>query len=482
MQTLDRRSRETAAPPPSPSTPSPRCSATPATPPTRSTGCRSTSPPGEFVCLLGASGCGKSTLLNLVAGLDQPTSGTVTVRGKRTSLMFQESALFPWLTVRGNIELALRLDGVPEVRAQAPRRTSCSRWCTSRTSATSGRTSSPAACASAPRSPARSRRSADILLMDEPFGALDAMTRDLLHDELETLWTRTGLDRAVRDPQRPRGGATRRPRRAAHEPPGPGRRGVRRCDSDRPRRIDSHRGRRRSPRRSPTDSGKRCAAMATLEAELAGLDALELARSAAPEPRASRIWAAHVAEARRDRARARCSGRSSSGAAGSRSTSCPGPVTVFRTLFENFDVYLDGAADHPAARRRWASRSRWSSERVDRRARRPQPDPALGGRLDDHRPADDAVDRVVPGRDRALRAQRERDPVRRSSSARRRRSPTASSPASTTPRRSCCGPRRMLGAKGWTSFRHVVLPAALPDLRRRPQAGLGVRLAQPARR
>ena len=54
---------------------------------------------GEFVCLLGASGCGKSTLLNLVAGLDQPTSGTVDVAADRTGLMFQEAALFPWLTV-----------------------------------------------------------------------------------------------------------------------------------------------------------------------------------------------------------------------------------------------------------------------------------------------------------------------------------------------------------------------------------------------
>src|SRR4029077_17973135 len=63
---------------------------------------------GEFVCVIGASGCGKSTLLNLVAGLDQPTAGTVAVSG-RAALMFQDAALFPWLTVTGNIELALRL-------------------------------------------------------------------------------------------------------------------------------------------------------------------------------------------------------------------------------------------------------------------------------------------------------------------------------------------------------------------------------------
>src|SRR5687768_8281879 len=66
---------------------------------------------GEFVCLVGASGCGKSTLLNLVAGLDRPTSGTVVAQG-RVALMFQEAALFPWLSVQKNVELPLRLRGV----------------------------------------------------------------------------------------------------------------------------------------------------------------------------------------------------------------------------------------------------------------------------------------------------------------------------------------------------------------------------------
>jgi NitT/TauT family transport system ATP-binding protein len=65
----------------------------------------------DFLCVVGASGCGKSTLLNLLAGLDRPTSGTSEVTGG-TALMFQESALFPWLTVSGNVELALRLRGV----------------------------------------------------------------------------------------------------------------------------------------------------------------------------------------------------------------------------------------------------------------------------------------------------------------------------------------------------------------------------------
>src|SRR5216117_1811844 len=72
--------------------------------------------PGEFVCLLGASGCGKSTLLNLVAGLDRPSAGTIDTGQARTTLMFQESALFPWLTARGNVELPLKIRKVPRTQ------------------------------------------------------------------------------------------------------------------------------------------------------------------------------------------------------------------------------------------------------------------------------------------------------------------------------------------------------------------------------
>src|SRR5256886_13243583 len=69
-------------------------------------------PPGEFTCLIGASGCGKSTLLSLVAGLEQPTSGEESTGGGRVPFMFQEPALFPWLTAAGHVELALRARGL----------------------------------------------------------------------------------------------------------------------------------------------------------------------------------------------------------------------------------------------------------------------------------------------------------------------------------------------------------------------------------
>jgi NitT/TauT family transport system ATP-binding protein len=146
---------------------------------------------GEFVCLLGASGCGKSTLLNLVAGLDQPTSGCVEVHAERTGLMFQEAALFPWLTVRGNVEIALKLAGVGRSERR-PRANDLldmvhlGDFAKRMPHELSGGMRQRVALARA------LAQDADVLLMDEPFGALDAMTRDRLHDELETLWTSTG--------------------------------------------------------------------------------------------------------------------------------------------------------------------------------------------------------------------------------------------------------------------------------------------------
>jgi len=146
---------------------------------------------GEFVCLLGASGCGKSTLLNLVAGLDHPTTGSVDVRAARTGLMFQEAALFPWLTVRGNVELALKLAGMPRTQRRARalellEMVHLGDFAKRRPHELSGGMRQRTALARA------LAQDADLLLMDEPFGALDAMTRDLLHDELEALWTATG--------------------------------------------------------------------------------------------------------------------------------------------------------------------------------------------------------------------------------------------------------------------------------------------------
>jgi NitT/TauT family transport system ATP-binding protein len=148
--------------------------------------------PGEFVCLLGASGCGKSTLLNLVAGLDPVSAGSIEVTGGRAALMFQESALFPWLTAAGNIELALRLRGVgkAERRSEAERLLSLVRLegaAHKRAHELSGGMRQRVALARA------LAQEASVLLMDEPFAALDAITRDVLHGELTALWQETGV-------------------------------------------------------------------------------------------------------------------------------------------------------------------------------------------------------------------------------------------------------------------------------------------------
>ncbi|KOG85408.1 ABC transporter ATP-binding protein [Streptomyces varsoviensis] len=148
--------------------------------------------PGEFVCLLGASGCGKSTLLNLVAGLDAPTSGTIEVPGGRPALMFQEHALFPWLTAGRNIELALRMRGVPRAgrRAEAERLLDLVRLGGAygkRVHELSGGMRQRVALARA------LAQDSKVLLMDEPFAALDAITRDVLHGELTRVWEGTEL-------------------------------------------------------------------------------------------------------------------------------------------------------------------------------------------------------------------------------------------------------------------------------------------------
>jgi NitT/TauT family transport system ATP-binding protein len=145
---------------------------------------------GEFVSILGASGCGKSTLLNLVAGLDKPTAGSVHRAGD-PSFMFQEAALFPWLSVERNVELPLKLRKVPraERRARVAElldMVQLTPFAARQPHELSGGMRQRAALARA------LARDAEVLLMDEPFGALDAMTRDILHDELERIWQATG--------------------------------------------------------------------------------------------------------------------------------------------------------------------------------------------------------------------------------------------------------------------------------------------------
>jgi len=167
--------------------------------------------PGEFVCLVGASGCGKTTLLNLVAGLDRPTTGSVSLAfsepgsdadrtvapttsgdGTTTAMLFQDSALFPWLTVAANVELPLRLKGIGRAErcaraADLLERVHLGGFGPKRPHELSGGMRQRAALARA------LAQDAGLLLMDEPFGALDAITRDLLHDELESLWMDRGF-------------------------------------------------------------------------------------------------------------------------------------------------------------------------------------------------------------------------------------------------------------------------------------------------
>jgi NitT/TauT family transport system ATP-binding protein len=148
--------------------------------------------PGEFVCLVGASGCGKSTLLSMVAGLEDPTAGTVHHHGNAAALMFQEPALFPWLTAGQNVELALRLRGVPRGarRLEAERLLSLVRLdglAKKRVHELSGGMRQRVALARA------LAQDSSVLLMDEPFAALDAITRDALHEELTRVWAEVGL-------------------------------------------------------------------------------------------------------------------------------------------------------------------------------------------------------------------------------------------------------------------------------------------------
>ena len=154
--------------------------------------------PGEFLCIVGPSGCGKSTLLHLIAGLHQQTSGEVLLDGSPVQgpgtdrlLIFQELGLFPWLTVAQNVEFGMRMKGIGRAERRDKARhylrlVHLHQFAESYTHQLSGgmrqRVALARALATEP----------DVLLMDEPFAALDAQTRDLLHDELERIWTETG--------------------------------------------------------------------------------------------------------------------------------------------------------------------------------------------------------------------------------------------------------------------------------------------------
>jgi len=146
---------------------------------------------GEFVAVLGASGCGKSSLLNLIAGLLPPTGGWLEVPGDGAAFMFQDANLLPWLSAAQNIELALKLGGIPHpARAARVKEllelVQLAHAGHRKPHELSGGMRQRVALA---RALAQDRQ---VLLMDEPFAALDAITRDLLHEELRSLWARTG--------------------------------------------------------------------------------------------------------------------------------------------------------------------------------------------------------------------------------------------------------------------------------------------------
>jgi NitT/TauT family transport system ATP-binding protein len=151
----------------------------------------------EFVCLIGPSGCGKSTMLNLLAGLDMPSEGEVLAGGAQVQgpdssrvLIFQEAALFPWLNVQANVEFGLKMKGLPraEVERTAARLLAMVHleqfgrsWVHELSGGMKQRVALARALAMDPA----------VLLLDEPFGALDAITRDRLHSELQELWLTT---------------------------------------------------------------------------------------------------------------------------------------------------------------------------------------------------------------------------------------------------------------------------------------------------
>ena len=152
---------------------------------------------GEFICIVGPSGCGKSTLLNLIAGLEKPTEGTITLDGREVLgpgadrvVMFQEPALYPWLNVIDNVKFGMKLAGVPksEQKKRAEKYLKMVHLWDFREYAVhelSGGMKQRTALARALTMDSR------IMLMDEPFSALDKQTINKLRAELEAIWEET---------------------------------------------------------------------------------------------------------------------------------------------------------------------------------------------------------------------------------------------------------------------------------------------------
>jgi NitT/TauT family transport system ATP-binding protein len=152
---------------------------------------------GEFVCLLGPSGCGKSTLLYALAGHVKPTGGTVAIDGRTISgpapdrlLMFQEAALFPWMTVLGNLKFALAARGVPRKEREPRAREFIRRVQLSGFEDTLPHQLSGGMKMRASLARALAVDSA-VLLMDEPFGSLDSQTRVHMQELLQSIWMRS---------------------------------------------------------------------------------------------------------------------------------------------------------------------------------------------------------------------------------------------------------------------------------------------------
>jgi len=153
---------------------------------------------GEFVCILGPSGCGKSTLLNIIAGLEKTTKGRVLVNGKEIkgagsdrAVMFQESALFPWLRVIDNVEFGMKMAGISKEKRREKalkylKMVHLTKFQNSFIHELSGGMKQRVALARA------LTLDSEVLLMDEPFASLDSQTKSILQHELQKIWLETG--------------------------------------------------------------------------------------------------------------------------------------------------------------------------------------------------------------------------------------------------------------------------------------------------